>query len=177
MTPEEKFDNKIWEILQKIKEGLLFNNTQEINWKESKYNSDHKAFVFDKGEKAVLDKIEGMKAIEIKTGVGVLAKLPQIDDPNYSIDEIFVLYKNGGIATQYLNLKVVQPKFDEIYNRYKRMNIAKETSTVKRPPMNHLERLTNNQTFAIIVGGLLLLIIIYIIFIFFGLNLSQLSQN
>ena len=160
MTPEEKFDNKIWEILQKIKEELLFNNTREINWKESKYNPDHKVFSFDRGEKAVLDKLEGMKAIEIKESIGVLVKLPEIGDPSYSTDEILALYKNGGISTQYLNLKVVQPKFDKIYNTYKEMNIEKKLKDLSffRDSENKKEKWYQTGWGQILIGLIVLII-------------------
>ena len=40
---------------------------------------------------------------------------------------------------------------------------------------NWLERLTNNQTFAIVIGGVVVLIILYLIYKFSGVNLSQYS--
>ncbi|MFA7315931.1 MAG: hypothetical protein WC059_03995 [Candidatus Paceibacterota bacterium] len=46
-------------------------------------------------------------------------------------------------------------------------------NTEKIKPKNIFEKLTNNQTFAIIVGGLFLLIIIYLIYKYLGVNLSQ----
>lgn len=118
MTPEEKFDNKVWEILQKIKEEAIFTDNQEIKWKEQKYDPNHKLFAFDRGEKAVLDKLKKINAVKIKEGCSVLTKLPEITYHNYNDDEVRRLWNNGGISSHYLYIKILQPKFDEVYRLY-----------------------------------------------------------
>ncbi|MFA5368568.1 MAG: hypothetical protein WC303_01005 [Candidatus Paceibacterota bacterium] len=131
MTPEEKFNNKVWEILQKIKEEILFNNDKEIKWKESRAIPDRKPFNFDKGEKATLDYLKKINTIKMRESFSVLCKLPEIGDPNYSQDEFIALLHNGGIIDNCLYLKILQPKFDEIYNKYKKL--AKTNSVPKTP--------------------------------------------
>ena len=125
MTPEEKFDNKIWEILQKIKEEVIFNNTQEIKWKEGKYDPENEEpYSFEKGEKAVLEKLEDLSAIKMSGCIGVLKHLPEpkLTDPNFDYAEYCRLLNNGGISSRYLYLKVLQPKFDEICKKFKKLN-------------------------------------------------------
>lgn len=43
----------------------------------------------------------------------------------------------------------------------------------QKASLSLFERMTNNQSFAIVIGGLFLLLIIYLIFTKFGINLSQ----
>lgn len=106
MTPEEKFDNKVWKILQKIKEEILFGETHFITWRIQKpdiFSHKNETFTsFEKGEKAVLNKLQELGALKMETCLG--ATLTNMYDVDWND---LILY-----------LKILQPKFDEIYKKY-----------------------------------------------------------
>lgn len=72
---------------------------------------------------------------------------------------------------------ILGARVDIITDDYSGMGtISTDEITHKLEGKVHLvERLTNNQTIAIIVGGLILLLVLYTIFYFSGINLSQFS--
>jgi hypothetical protein len=51
-----------------------------------------------------------------------------------------------------------------------------QDSKKEKSGSNFFGKLTNNQTFAVVIGGLLLLVIIYLIFKYSGVNLSHIGQ-
>jgi hypothetical protein len=111
MSTEEKFDEILWEIIQKIEEEILFQKRLKIVWKREKDSRDD--FTYGKGEKRALARLEHLGVIKIST------------EPSYLFIEHF-----AGFAEAYLHqslqdnngrilyLTIFQPNFDEIYKEY-----------------------------------------------------------
>jgi len=97
MTPEEKFEQETWRLLQKIKEKSLFCGSEEVLWKQS--NSD--SFDFENGEDTILKNLEKSKAISLEKSYWVSAKF----DP----DEM---------STHVLHINIKKAAFDKIYKEY-----------------------------------------------------------
>jgi len=119
MTPEEKFDQAIWEVLQKIKEEFLFSGEERILLKERKDDLNHNHFDFNKGEKVIFKKLEDLEAIKMSEGVGVLSKLPELSISGDNHDDVMRLSKNGGVDRHYLYSNILQPKFNKVYEEYR----------------------------------------------------------
>ncbi len=105
MTPEEKFENRTWEILQKIKEEILFSGMLSISWKHS-LDPYRSSFSYERGEKAILETLKKKGALKIT-------------------EEIHMLMNGSEIDTLCLN--ILQPKFDELYEKYKNSNSINDT--------------------------------------------------
>ncbi len=111
MTPEEKYQKKYWRVLQNIKDQeLLSDDGKTVN-----YKIYHKVISVGHGEPSeeeeiiILNKLNKIGGIKIKK------------DENDDYEDISVFY-----------LDILQPKFNELYNKYKKMNqdkseIQKET--------------------------------------------------
>lgn len=123
ISPEEKFNREIWRILQKIKEEALFSNEQEIVWKKQDYDPDRKFFEYERGEKTILEMLEKEGAIKIREGYLVLAKMPSLEIDFSNLDYVRRLEQSGGITTLTLNIKIQQPKFDELYSQFEPIEV------------------------------------------------------
>ena len=73
------------------------------------------------------------------------------------------------------NGNISGPRVDVITEHYSGQGSVSAEQSYKKPEgkPHFLERFTNNQTVAIIIGGLILVIILYLIWKYFGINLSQ----
>lgn len=139
MTPEEKLENKAWEILQKIKTEILFNDTLSILWKtqqKSYQNSFSFEFIFEKGEKVVLNTLERKGALKINV------ESPMKHSSRFSATAIGlpeIVFDNNNV----LYLDIIQPKFDEVYKEYEKklinkINIQKDTDETINSIHKHL---------------------------------------
>lgn len=107
MNAEEKFDETLWEIIQKIEEEISFQKGLKIVWKREKDSRDE--YTYDKGEKGALARLRNLGAIEINEEPAPLvdenlAGHKEFYDPDYSKDRGKILY-----------LTVLRPKFDEVH--------------------------------------------------------------
>jgi hypothetical protein len=169
MNPEEKYQRKYWKVLQDIKDKMLLS--------EDDSNVDYKVYYgilivghdvpSQKEEISILKKIEKEGAIKISQDKYVdEGGGPRVDP---------ALVK--GIDT--FHLEILQPKFDKIYNKYKSINNKTRDgeTMVRTGTSGWISKVTNNQTLAIILGGLLLLLIIWAIYYFSGINLNNLPSK
>lgn len=109
----EKFDNKTWELLQKIKGAISFNNSLEIIWKSKQANQID--FFYERGEIESLAKLKKLGTIKKTVESVSLKKFEGL--AGYAEAYTYDIHKDRG---EILYLNVIQPRFDEVYQEYKK---------------------------------------------------------
>lgn len=141
MTPEEKLENKTWEILQKIKEEILFQGTLSIIWKQPQKSSQNSfSFEFDyiKGEEVILGKFEEKGVLKITT--------KKLSSPNLPLCLRPSLPKNTFDYDNELYLNILQPKFDEVYKEYEnKFNFAPKIDEIKNDNIDYADILLKKE--------------------------------
>jgi len=134
MTPEEKFEQKVWKILQKIKESILYRKKDDyfVKYKKVPIKSKEE---FDK-EESILENIEDKGAIKI-IGTGSDA-ISYIDNCIKNNPATVMTVKEGN-ASKYLDYILdldviflqIQSKFDKIYKEYEEKFLANNANRRK----------------------------------------------
>ena len=120
MNPYEKFNRDVWFVLQKIKEE----NLRTASGKPIEYIVKFSGYqppitLKPENEPKILKKIEELLAIQI---------IEKTESPSeYHVEAIFFY------------LKILQPKFDELYKKYEIANSPKGTKQWVKPILRKLE--------------------------------------
>lgn len=109
MTPEKKFNQDVWYVLQEIKKKSLYGADNKSVSYEINFYVIASGCPSGKEEIAILEKLQQWQAIKITDKKDIL------DDCGL---------ESG--ATYFL--KILQPKFNEIYRRYEKLNTEFKSS-------------------------------------------------
>jgi len=110
MTPEEKFNQEVWFVLNKIKKHSFYSGKDGVvkYWIKSPPNLKVEGMPFPVEEMAVVNKLQDWGAIKIIS--------PDDIAEVGSSEEALSKGENVFIVIQYL--KINKPKFDEIYTKF-----------------------------------------------------------
>lgn len=71
------------------------------------------------------------------------------------------------------NGSITGHRVDVITENYAGEGTVSSYNLEKKEKQNFISKITNNQTFSVIFGTLILLLVLYFIYVYFGINLSQ----
>lgn len=185
MNPEDKYNIKYWKILKNIKDKILLSDHNLIEYKI--YSG---ILIVGHDEPSQTEELIIIKRIEKEGGIKIaqnatdliytgltdlrfdLIVLPKFEELYNKYKQMNEEYKNQTTTKDGISISgsfernILGPGATLIGIQ----NSKKETIVEDK---NFWDKLTNNQTFAVIIGGLVLLFIIYLIFKYSGVNLTQ----
>jgi len=118
MTPEEKVEQEVWFVLQKIKTCLLRSGKDGVitYWIKSPPDLKAEGMPFPVEESEIVGKLEGWKAV----------KRISPDDIGEVSESENALSRGQSVFTVIMHLKVLQPKFEQLYKEYQLKHLPEE---------------------------------------------------